>query len=42
MAERLEGGFDGGASLEDGVVRRTAGAWTSSVLDLQDALDSLP
>ncbi|MFI6681328.1 phosphotransferase [Kribbella sp. NPDC050470] len=31
MTERLEGGFDGGASLVDGVVRRTAGAWTSSV-----------
>ncbi len=31
MNERLEGGFDGGASLVDGVVRRTAGPWTSSV-----------
>ncbi|TDU90134.1 phosphotransferase family enzyme [Kribbella voronezhensis] len=31
MGERLDGGFDGGASLVDGVVRRTAGAWTPSV-----------
>jgi hypothetical protein len=31
MGERLEGGFDGGASLVDGVVRRTAGAWTPAV-----------
>ncbi|TCO51069.1 phosphotransferase family enzyme [Kribbella antiqua] len=31
MDERLEGGFDGGASLVDGVVRRTAGPWTASV-----------
>jgi len=29
--ERLEGGFDGGASLVDGGVRRIAGPWTSSV-----------
>ncbi|MEU4395497.1 phosphotransferase [Kribbella sp. NPDC023855] len=31
MDERLEGGFDGGASLVDRVVRRTAGAWTPAV-----------
>lgn len=31
MDERLESGFDGGASLVDGVVRRAAGSWTSSV-----------
>ncbi|TDC21979.1 phosphotransferase [Kribbella albertanoniae] len=31
MDERLAGGFDGGASLVDGAVRRTAGSWTSSV-----------
>ncbi len=31
MDERLAGGFDGGASLVDGVVRRTAGSWTPAV-----------
>lgn len=36
----LEGGFDGGASLVDGVVRRTAGAWTSSVHGLLAHLEA--
>ncbi len=29
--ERLDGGFDEGASLVDGIVHRTGGAWTASV-----------
>jgi hypothetical protein len=37
---RLDGGFDGGASLVDGVVRRTAGPWTSSVQALLAHLEA--
>lgn len=40
MDERLEGGFDGGASLVDGVVRRTAGAWTPAVHALLTHLEA--
>lgn len=39
MANRqLDGGFDGGAELVDGVVRRTAGPWTESVHALLEHL----
>lgn len=41
MGDRLEGGFDGGASLVGGVVRRTAGAWTSSVHALLAHLEAV-
>lgn len=40
MNERLAGGFDNGASLVDGVVRRTAGSWTSSVHALLTHLEA--
>ncbi|MEU0090166.1 phosphotransferase [Kribbella sp. NPDC006257] len=40
MGERLDGGFDGGASLVNGVVRRTAGPWTPSVHALLDHLQA--
>ena len=32
--DRLEGGFDGGATLVDGTVRRVAGPWSASVAGL--------
>ncbi|WP_132210650.1 phosphotransferase [Kribbella steppae] len=37
---RLDGGFDEGASLVDGIVRRTAGPWTASVHALLAHLDA--
>ena len=40
MDGRLDGGFDSGASLVDGVVRRTPGSWTPSVHALLDHLQT--
>ncbi|WP_238157484.1 phosphotransferase [Kribbella sp. VKM Ac-2571] len=39
MADMLPGGFDRGAALVDGTVRRTAGPWTSAVHALLAHLD---
>lgn len=41
MTDRLAGGFDQGASLVDGTVRRTPGEWTSSVHALLTHLESV-
>ena len=40
MSEKLDGGFDGGAHLVDGTVRKVPGAWTPAVNSLLQHLAS--